>query len=97
MAEVFYNVSATLKDNWPEYLANAQIPSSRYILLALINIPVLAVVLNVLRQLVRLISLLLHQLSFILFAAAPGYFQASRCFPLASIYRLCHLLRQRPA
>ncbi|KAK0193812.1 lanosterol 14-alpha-demethylase [Armillaria mellea] len=51
MAEVFYNVSATLKDNWPEYLANAQIPSSRYILLALINIPVLAVVLNVLRQL----------------------------------------------
>lgn len=49
-------IPLTMPDAWSGYLAQAQeMASTRGILLELINVPVLAVVVNVLWQLVRLL------------------------------------------
>lgn len=61
-------------DAWSGYLAEAQKHlSSRMIILALINIPVMAVVLNVLKQLVRMISLVhVHSEAYFVSGSAEG-------------------------
>ena len=57
-AMAFYNGSLPLSDAWPGYLGQAQqfTLTPRVILLALLNIPVFAVVFNILWQLVGVLS-----------------------------------------
>jgi sterol 14-demethylase len=50
----YYNGSLPVSDYWSGYAAQAQLPSTpRLALLALLNIPVFAILLNVIWQLVR--------------------------------------------
>jgi sterol 14alpha-demethylase len=58
MSHVVPNLNGSIpivKDLWSGYLAQAQeLPTTRLLLLAAINLPLLAIVLNVLRQVVRI-------------------------------------------
>jgi hypothetical protein len=50
----YYNGSLPVSDYWSGYVAQSQLPSTpRLALLALVNIPIFAIVLNVIWQLVR--------------------------------------------
>ncbi|KAF9052452.1 lanosterol 14-alpha-demethylase [Hymenopellis radicata] len=52
MSDLFNSSASFINDNWSGYLAQAPQINTRYLILALVNIPVLAVVLNVLQQLI---------------------------------------------
>ncbi|KAF8920363.1 cytochrome P450 51 [Mucidula mucida] len=52
MSDLFNASASFISDNWSGYLAQAPELNTRYIILALINIPVLTIVLNVLQQLI---------------------------------------------
>jgi len=56
----YYNGSLPVSDYWSGYVAQAQLPSTpRLALLALLNIPIFAILLNVIWQLVCNTSIIL--------------------------------------
>ena len=78
-----------------EGLLPAQSPSVGYLaLLALINIPILAVLLNVLRQLVRLELCLWGGTTYTVLALAQRPERTPRCLPLVAHHWLCRFLWQ---
>lgn len=75
MSHVLHNGTSLFADTWSGYLAQAQAMSnSRLILLALVNVPVIIILLNVLWQLVRLENS--HKL--VLFFNSPPFKVAPR-------------------
>lgn len=53
MAEFLNATTTFVADNWTDCLSQAPEFNTRHVLLALVNIPLIAIVINVLKQLVR--------------------------------------------
>lgn len=97
MAEFFNSSASFISDNWAGYLAQAPAVNTRYVLLALLNIPVLAVLINVLQQLVcpAAFPVIFSFERYPDSAQRPD--QTSPCLPLAPLCWLWRSVRTRPA
>jgi len=95
-----YNGSLPLAEMWAGYLAQAksQLPTTldtRMVLIAMTSLPVVAIVLNVLAQLVRRHTVEILWKSNMLLAHPQTRNGSSCCLPLDSLHWLSHCIRNR--
>jgi len=95
-----YNGTLPLSEMWAGYLtqAKSQLPATldtRIVLIAMTSLPIVAIVLNVLAQLVRLHVVEILGKSNMLLAHPKTRHGSTCCLPLASLHWLSHCIWNR--